>query len=153
MNRAFQDIFDNTVEFLRTFGAFQLFFLRLLRHSPAMFFGRFRTIVKQVYNAGALSLVIVMVCGLISTHAMAQKFPGYYPDEFPEVGVIDGINLGAGTIRIDDSVYRVSPNAVIRSRSSEEDSMTRLRIGTNVGFRVRSGVIIEFWLLPRKYDR
>ena len=98
-------------------------------------------------------LCIFLVCGLMSTPAMAQKFPGYYPDEFPEVGVIDGINLGAGTIRIDDSVYRVSPKAVLRSRSSKQDSMTRLRVGTNVGFRARGGVIIEFWLLPRNYDK
>ncbi len=73
MNRTFQDIFDNAVEFLRTFGAFQLFFLRLLRHSPAMFFGRFSTIVKQVYNAGALSLIIVMVCGLFVGAVLALQ--------------------------------------------------------------------------------
>ena len=64
MKRIARDIYNNVVEFLRTFGAFQLFFLRLLRHSPALLFGRFSVVVKQVYNAGAMSLVIVMVCGL-----------------------------------------------------------------------------------------
>ena len=32
MYRTAQDIYDSFVEFARTFGAFQLFFLRLLRH-------------------------------------------------------------------------------------------------------------------------
>ncbi len=73
MNRVFQDISDNLVEFLRTFGAFQLFFLRLLRHSPAMFFGRFNTVVRQVFNTGALSLVIVMVCGLFVGAVLALQ--------------------------------------------------------------------------------
>ena len=97
-------------------------------------------------------LIIFVACGLMSTHAMAQKFPSYYPAEFPEIGVIDGINIGTGKIRIDDSVYRVSPKAVVRSLSSKEDSMNRLRVGANVGFRSRGGVIVEFWLLPRNYD-
>ena len=60
----FRDIYYTFVEFLRTFGALQLFFLQLLRSSPSVFVRRFRLIVQQVYNTGALSLVIIMVCGL-----------------------------------------------------------------------------------------
>ena len=59
----FRDIYFSILNFVRTFGAFQLFFLRLLMYSPAIFFGRFGLVVKQVYNAGTLSLVIIMVCG------------------------------------------------------------------------------------------
>lgn len=51
-------------EFLRQFGAMQIFFLRLLKNSPRVLFRRFGLVVQQVYNAGALSLVIIMVCGL-----------------------------------------------------------------------------------------
>ena len=57
------DLYDASVEFVRTFGSFQLFFLRLLRHSPRMVLRRPGLIVKQIYNTGALSLVIIMVCG------------------------------------------------------------------------------------------
>ena len=64
MIRIVRDIYDTCIEFVRTFGAFQLFFLRLLRHSPRMLFGRFDLVVKQVFNSGALSLVIIMVSGL-----------------------------------------------------------------------------------------
>lgn len=60
----FRDIYFTFVEFLRTFGALQMFFLRLLSNSPSIFVRRFRLVVQQVYNAGALSLVIIMVCGL-----------------------------------------------------------------------------------------
>lgn len=60
----FRDIYDDLVEFIRTFGALQLFFLSLLRHTPATLVKRFGLVVGQVYNAGTLSLVIIMVCGL-----------------------------------------------------------------------------------------
>jgi phospholipid/cholesterol/gamma-HCH transport system permease protein len=59
----FRDIYITTTEFVRTFGAFQLFFLRLLSNSPSILFTRFGLVVKQIYNTGALSLVIIMVCG------------------------------------------------------------------------------------------
>ena len=60
----FRELYYTFVEFLRTFGALQLFFLRLLSHSPSIIVRRFRLVVYQVYKAGALSLVIIMVCGL-----------------------------------------------------------------------------------------
>ena len=46
-----------------TLGAVMLFFGRMLLYTPAAF-ARFGLIVQQVYNAGALSLVIIMLCGL-----------------------------------------------------------------------------------------
>lgn len=64
MNKLVRDIYDTSTEFVRTFGAFQLFFFKLLRHSPVMFVKRFDLVVKQVFNTGALSLVIIMVSGL-----------------------------------------------------------------------------------------
>ena len=73
MHRAAQDIYDNFVEFARTFGAFQIFFLKLLRNSPPMLLTRFSVVVKQIYNAGALSLVIVMVCGLFVGAVLALQ--------------------------------------------------------------------------------
>ena len=57
-----RDIYYTFVSFLRTFGALQLFFARILMASPSVLFTRFPLVVKQVYNTGALSLVIIMVC-------------------------------------------------------------------------------------------
>ncbi len=59
-----RDIYYTIIEFLRTFGALQLFFLRMLSISPSILVKRFPLIIQQVYNSGALSLVIIMVCGL-----------------------------------------------------------------------------------------
>jgi phospholipid/cholesterol/gamma-HCH transport system permease protein len=64
VTKLLRDVYDSGVEFARTFGAFQLFFMQLLRHTPAMLFSRFDLVVKQVFNSGALSLVIIMVSGL-----------------------------------------------------------------------------------------
>ena len=59
-----RDSYNNVSEFVRTLGAFFLFFLRLLRYSPIVLLRRFDLVVAQIYNAGTLSLVIIMVCGL-----------------------------------------------------------------------------------------
>ena len=58
-----RELYYTFIDFVRTFGALQLFFLRLLANTPSIFVRRFRLVVHQVYNAGALSLVIIMVCG------------------------------------------------------------------------------------------
>lgn len=59
-----RDAYITLLNFLRTFGAMNLFFLQLLRHSPSVFVKRFRLVVAQVHNAGALSIVIIMISGL-----------------------------------------------------------------------------------------
>ena len=73
MRKVAHDLRNNAVEFLRTFGAFQLFFLRLLKLSPGVLFKRFDLVVKQVYNAGALSLVIIIVCGFFVGAVLALQ--------------------------------------------------------------------------------
>lgn len=59
-----RDVYENVHEFVRAFGAFCLFSARLLLYSPRALYTRFGLVIAQVYNAGALSLVIIMVCGL-----------------------------------------------------------------------------------------
>ncbi|MEM9171884.1 MAG: lipid asymmetry maintenance ABC transporter permease subunit MlaE [Pseudomonadota bacterium] len=49
-------------EALRNFGALQLFFVRLLRESPAVML-RIGLVSRQVFKAGAQSLMLIMVCG------------------------------------------------------------------------------------------
>ena len=56
----FRDLYYTVFEFVRTFGALQLFFLRLLMHTPTVLSRRFGLVIGQVYNAGALSLVIIL---------------------------------------------------------------------------------------------
>jgi phospholipid/cholesterol/gamma-HCH transport system permease protein len=59
-----RELWHSVAEFLRTFGAMALFFIDLLRYTPSTLFKRFNLVVYQVFNAGALSIVIIMVCGL-----------------------------------------------------------------------------------------
>ena len=62
--RLLREIWHSLAEFMRTFGAMTLFFVQLLRYSPPTLFKRFDLVAYQVFNAGALSIVIIMVCGL-----------------------------------------------------------------------------------------
>ena len=62
--RLLREIWHSLAEFMRTFGAMILFFVQLLRYSPPTLFHRFNLVAYQVFNAGALSIVIIMVCGL-----------------------------------------------------------------------------------------
>jgi phospholipid/cholesterol/gamma-HCH transport system permease protein len=59
-----RELWYTFIEFLRTFGKLQIFFVRLIINSPSVFLQRGGLIIKQVHNAGSLSLVIIMVCGL-----------------------------------------------------------------------------------------
>ncbi len=62
--RLLREIWYSLAEFMRTFGAMMLFFVQLLRYSPPTLFRRFDLVAYQIFNAGALSIVIIMVCGL-----------------------------------------------------------------------------------------
>jgi phospholipid/cholesterol/gamma-HCH transport system permease protein len=89
MRSLLRDLYNNLFEFVRTFGAFQLFFLRLLRHSPRMLLRRPGLIVKQVYNAGALSLVIIMICGFFVGGVLALQ--GYA--NMSRIGMEDSVGV------------------------------------------------------------
>jgi phospholipid/cholesterol/gamma-HCH transport system permease protein len=54
---------DNLRDFVATVGAVSLFFGRLLAQVPRALM-RPSLVIDQIYNAGALSLVIIMTCGL-----------------------------------------------------------------------------------------
>jgi len=60
----FRDIWDTFMGFLHSFGAMCLFFLRLLQYTPSVLVKRFSLVTYQIYNAGALSLVVIMISGL-----------------------------------------------------------------------------------------
>ena len=68
-----RDLYGNCLEFVRTFGAFVLFFLKLIRHSPRMMVRRPGLIVKQIFNSGGLSLVIIMVCAFFVGGVLALQ--------------------------------------------------------------------------------
>ncbi len=58
-----RELLDNVQDFVATVGAVTLFFGRVLVQLPRAFL-RPSLVIEQVHNAGALSLVIIMTCGL-----------------------------------------------------------------------------------------
>lgn len=57
-----RDLAETLGGFVRTFGASMLFSFRLFLETPRVLL-RPSLVAKQVYNTGALSLVLIMVCG------------------------------------------------------------------------------------------
>jgi phospholipid/cholesterol/gamma-HCH transport system permease protein len=58
-----KELWGSLVESLEELGAVSRFLIQLVLYSPRAL-GRFDLIAKQIYNSGALSLVIVMLSGL-----------------------------------------------------------------------------------------
>jgi len=64
MKELLKDVIQVTRGFVESFGALCLFFLRLMAYSPRTLINRFGLVVGQVFHSGALSLTIIMTCGL-----------------------------------------------------------------------------------------
>jgi phospholipid/cholesterol/gamma-HCH transport system permease protein len=86
----FRELADNIRQFLGTVGSVALFFGRLLAQVPAAIV-RPKFIIEQIYNAGALSLVIIMTCGLFV--GMVLGLQGY--DLLQRFGSEDALGTGA----------------------------------------------------------
>ncbi len=67
-----RELWIGTRGFVETFGAQQLFLLRLLAYLPQAFL-RPRLILQQIFNAGAMSLVIIMISGMFVGMVMALQ--------------------------------------------------------------------------------
>jgi phospholipid/cholesterol/gamma-HCH transport system permease protein len=87
-----REIYINLVVFVRTFGALSLFLIELLVQVPRVLFRRFSLVVDQVYNAGALSLVIIMICGAFVGGVLALQ--GY--SNLTRFGAEDAVGIFAG---------------------------------------------------------
>ena len=75
---------------LRRIGRVGLFFLRVLSHIPGAW-AQSRAIVHQIYNAGARSLIIIMLCGLFV--GMVLGLQGY--DLLQRFGSEDALGVAA----------------------------------------------------------
>lgn len=76
---------------LRRIGRVGLFFLRVLSHIAPAMAAQPRAIVHQVYNAGARSLIIIMLCGLFV--GMVLGLQGY--DLLQRFGSEDALGVAA----------------------------------------------------------
>ena len=85
-----QELTDNLREFVRSVGAVVLFLLRMLGQFPRLVM-RPSLVIEQIYNAGALSLVIIMTCGMFIGMVMGLQFY----DILARFGSADAIGVGA----------------------------------------------------------
>lgn len=95
-------------------------------------------------------LLILTVASIMAGSAFAANLPGYYPAKgFPNTGRVDAVYTQEGRVVINDVSYQISDSVVVRSLTSKNDSLLRIRKGKKVGFRTnRESAIVEFWLLP-----
>ena len=94
----FRDIWQTLERFLHSLGGMSLFLLRLLQFTPEVVIRRFRLVVYQVYNAGALSLVVIMISGLfvggvlgLLAHSSLEQF-----NAEDTTGIFAGLGLVKG---------------------------------------------------------
>jgi phospholipid/cholesterol/gamma-HCH transport system permease protein len=88
--KTLRELFDNLREFLVAVGAVTMFLLRMLAHVPQAIM-RPRLIIEQVYNSGALSLVIIMICGVFIGAVVGLQ--GY--EVLQRFGAEDSLGVGA----------------------------------------------------------
>jgi len=86
-----KDLFASAQSFVANAGAVALFFLRILSQIPHALM-RPGLIVRQVHNAGGMSLVIIMTCGVVV--GMVLGLQGY--DLLARFGSAESLGTGAG---------------------------------------------------------
>jgi phospholipid/cholesterol/gamma-HCH transport system permease protein len=91
MRSLLSDIWNSGRDFIANVGAVALFFLRILSQVPRALL-RPGLIVRQVHNAGGLSLVIIMTCGLVVGMVLALQ--GY--TLLARFGSEESLGAGAG---------------------------------------------------------
>ena len=94
---------------------------------------------------------LILLALLLGGTAIAQNLPDYYPKKgLIQTGVINEIIADAGRIIIGDISYRMNPRPIVRTPRSAYDSMSKIRPGTRVAFRIdANGEISEFWIYPK----
>lgn len=98
--------------------------------------------------------IILVLAFFLASPAFSQDLPAYYPkDGFQRTGLVDGIYIDESRIVINDIPYQYSSSVVVHSMSSYRVSITRVRSGVRVAFKLgRNRQIIELWLVPLNYS-
>ena len=85
-----RELAENFRDFIRAVGDSSLFLARLIGHIPRAL-TRPALVIEQIYNTGALSLVIIMICGLFI--GMVIGLQGY--EVLQRFGAEDSLGVGA----------------------------------------------------------
>ncbi|MDJ0758576.1 MAG: hypothetical protein QNJ19_04215 [Woeseiaceae bacterium] len=108
--------------------------------------------MTTIFKGAIVSRLVVLLL-LLGGTASAQSLPNYYPKgPLVQTAIIDAVFLDENRITIGDITYRMNPRPIVRTRSSSYDSMTKIKKGVRVAFRVdNNGEIVEFWIYPKNY--
>lgn len=108
--------------------------------------------MTRIFKGAFVNGLIVLLLFVGGT-ASAQSLPNYYPKgALVQTAVIDAVYLDENRITIGDINYQMNPRPIVRSLSSSYDSMTKIRPGVRVAFRVdANNEIVEFWIYPKNY--
>jgi phospholipid/cholesterol/gamma-HCH transport system permease protein len=86
-----KDLFANAQNFVANAGAVALFFARIVAQIPAALL-RPRLIIRQIHNAGGMSLIIIMTSALVVGMAMGLQLY----DVLARFGSSESLGTGAG---------------------------------------------------------
>ena len=98
--------------------------------------------------------IIFALVLILAGPAFSQDLPRYYPQEgFQRTGLVDALYVDESRIVIDDIPYQYASSVVVHSVSSYRVSITRVRSGVRVAFKLgRNHEIVELWLVPENYS-
>ena len=100
-----------------------------------------------------ITYLLIVAIAMVSSLAYAE-FPKYYPENgFQRTGILDDVQLDRQILVINDIPYSLANNLIVHSQSSYSVPATRLRSGTQIGYKMAAGgsLITEIWLLPNDY--
>ncbi len=99
-------------------------------------------------------ILLVITSILLASGVYAQSLPKHYPSEgFQRTGVVDAVYPDELRIVINDMPFVYSKAVIVRSLSSNRASLTRVRPGVKVAYKMGSDQrITEMWLLPPNYS-
>ena len=98
-------------------------------------------------------IVLFLMLTAIALGAIAKRLPFYYPEEFPRTGMVERMDVAKRVVVINDTIYFLSDRIVIHTVSSEFDTLDKVGMGVQIGFKLTGAgsgqpVITEAWVLP-----
>jgi len=90
---------------------------------------------------------------LTSLSVQAEPVPAYYPKFFPNSGVVSEINIGAGTMVVQDKRVFFGNDLRVHTTRTRSASMLNIQPGTRIGYKYTPDaqgrpMVFEIWVLP-----
>jgi len=84
------------------------------------------------------------------TSAVRAELPGWYPDDYDTVGVVNSIKYN--TVTIDGLTHKLSPTAKVSTVSASKADIRAIQVGLTVGanfIKINNRELVDrLWLIP-----